>query len=80
MPYYMHDAHLPLTFWDEAAMTFVEVHNSSPTSVLPHQLLLNLGTAANLLSVTSEPLVPQHMCMSPRPHDANLSHTPPNVS
>ena len=24
----LHDAHLPLTFWGEAAMTFVEVHNS----------------------------------------------------
>ena len=33
----LHNAHLPLTFWGEAAMTFVEVHNSSPTSTLPHQ-------------------------------------------
>ena len=33
----LHDAHFPLTFWGEAAMTFVEVHNSSPTSAFPHQ-------------------------------------------
>ena len=33
----LQDAHLPPKFWGEAAMTFVEVHNSSPTSSLPHQ-------------------------------------------
>jgi transposase InsO family protein len=32
----LHDAHLPPTFWGEAAMGFVQVHNCSPTSALPH--------------------------------------------
>ena len=36
----LHDAHLPLTFWGEATMAFVKVHNSSPTSALPHHPLL----------------------------------------